>query len=89
MDHDEKRATEILRELISLPRWTYGSIDGMGECFYNENKPMGNFYVIDYDESGVIAKKWDNLSEGEKELHINNINNKIATGSDNEESPDW
>lgn len=89
MDQDEKRATKIVRGWKELPRWKYGNIEGMGECFYDDKKPMGNFYVIDYDDSGVIALKWDNLSNEEKRLHVNHINNLIATDHDNEASDDW
>jgi hypothetical protein len=89
MDQDENRATEIVRSWEKLPRWQYGSIEGMGECFYEENMPMGNFYVIDLNETGVIALKWDNLSNEEKQSHVNYIKQLIATGHDNEDADDW
>lgn len=73
MDQDEKRATKIINK-NGRPRWTYGSIEGMGKCCYDDNKPMGNFYVIEYDTNGyLVAIKWDNLSELEKDFHTNYV----------------
>jgi hypothetical protein len=71
MDADEQRATEIIRSWPKPPYFRYGSIEGMGECSCDQGVPSGNFYVIDYDATGLIAIKWDNLSYDERVAHAN------------------
>lgn len=83
MTDEEKIATKKLNGV--QPKWNYGSIDGMGECCYDDDKPMGNFYIV----FGAIAKKWDNLTEGEKMYHRTRIEFSIRNGHDDENREDW